>query len=181
MVAKRLAEQLELRSQEYALGGAIALGYWGAPRGTVHVDLTIYLPPERPSECIWLLREIGCDVPASEAASSLREYGFCTVMFARMRLDIFLPTVPFYEVARTRRRRLELAGQPIMAWDAETLVVFKLMFFRRKDLADVEQVLRTQGEQFDRAWVRAQLAGMYGGGDARLAAWDELAREVPAC
>jgi hypothetical protein len=39
VVAGQLAEQLELQGQEYAIGGAVALGYWGVPRGTVGVDL----------------------------------------------------------------------------------------------------------------------------------------------
>jgi hypothetical protein len=30
-----------------------------------------------------------------------------------------------------------------------------MMFFRRKDSADVEQILRTQAAQLDRAWVRS--------------------------
>jgi hypothetical protein len=75
---------------------------------------------------------------------------------------------------------LELANRPIMVWDAESLVVFKMMFFRRKDLADVEQVLRTQGASFDRLWVREQLAGMCGTRDPRLSAWDDLIREISA-
>jgi len=54
-----------------------------------------------------------------------------------------------------------------------------MMFFRRKDLADVEQILHTQGDRFDRRWVREQLAEMYGPGDPRLSAWDELVRDVP--
>ena len=82
-----------------------------------------------------------------------------------MQLDVFLPTIPFYEAARMRRRRLILANQPVMVWDAESLAVFKMMFFRRKDLADVEQILRTQGAQFDRQWVREHLAEMYGARD----------------
>jgi hypothetical protein len=179
VVAARLAEQLESRGAEYAFGGAIALGYWGVPRGTLDVDLTIFVSPERPSECVWLLQDIGCEFSATEALQSLRDHGFCSVKFAEMRVDVFLPTIPFYEAARARRKRLELGGQPIMAWDAETLAVFKMMFFRRKDLADVEQILRTQGAQFDRPWVREQLAGMYGAGDPRLFAWDELAGDVP--
>jgi hypothetical protein len=60
------------------------------------------------------------------------------------------------------------------------LTVFKMMFFRRKDLADVEQILRAQGASLDRVWVREQLAEIYGAGDPRLAAWDDLAREIPA-
>ena len=129
VVASRLAEQLESRGTEYAFGGAIALGYWGEPRGTLDVDLTIFLPPERPSDCVWLLQDMGCDVSAAEALQSLRDHGFCSVKFAGMRVDVFLPTIAFYETARVRRKRLELGGQPIMAWDAETLAVFKMMFF----------------------------------------------------
>lgn len=178
-VARQLAEQLELRRQEYAVGGAIALGYWGTPRGTVDVDLTVYLPADKPSDCTWLLQDIGCELSAAEAVQSLRENGFCRASYAGMRVDVFLPTVPFYEAARVRRKRAALAGQPVMIWDAESLTVFKMMFFRRKDLADVEQILRTQ-DTLDRAWVRSQLAEMYGGGDPRLAAWDDLTREIPA-
>ncbi len=179
-VAGQLAEQLALRHQEYALGGAIALGYWGAPRGTVDVDVTLYLPPDKPSDCVWLLQEIGCELSATQSLQSLREDGFCRVRYAGIRVDVFLPIVPFYEAARARRKRVELANQPIIIWDAETLTVFKMMFFRRKDLADVEQILRAQGTQLDRAWVRERLAGMYGARDPRLAAWDDLAREIPA-
>ena len=67
-----------------------------------------------------------------------------------------------------------------MVWDAESLAVFKMMFFRRKDLADVEQILRTQGIGFDRAWVGEQLVAIYGPRDPRLAQWDDLLRDVPA-
>ncbi len=179
-VAEQLAEQFDLRGQNYALGGAIALGYWGAPRGTVDVDVTIFLPPERPSECIWLLQEIGCHLSPTEAAESLREHGFCRVTFRGVRVDVFLPIVPFYETAQGRRKQVELGGRSVMVWDAESLAVFKMMFFRRKDLADVEQILRTQGIGFDRAWVGEQLVAIYGPRDPRLAQWDDLLRDVPA-
>ncbi len=180
VVARQLAEQLQSRGHNYALGGAIALGYWGEPRGTVDVDITLFLPPERPSECIWLLQDLGCELTPTKAAESLREHGFCRVAFAATDVDVFLPLVPFYETARARRRRVELGDQPILVWDAESLAVFKMMFFRRKDLADIEQILRTQGTQFDRLWVREQLAEMYGTRDPRLSAWDDLVQEIPA-
>jgi len=178
--AAQLAEQLQARGQEYALGGAIALGYWGVPRGTVDVDVTVFLPAERPTECVWLLQEIGCEFSAATALEALREHGFCRVRFAGIDVDVFVPIIPFYEAARARRKSVELAGRSIVIWDAESLAVFKMMFFRRKDLADIEQILRTQRATFDRAWVREQLAAMYGTRDPRLSAWDDLVREVPA-
>lgn len=179
-VARLLAEQLQLRRQEYALGGAIALGYWGAPRGTVDVDVTFFLPPDKPADCVWLLQDLGCEFSATAAVESLREHGFCRVSYTGMRVDVFLPIAPFYEAARARRKEVELGDLPVTIWDAESLAVFKMMFFRRKDLADVEQILRSQGRHFDRVWVRGQLAEMYGARDPRLAAWDDLVQENPA-
>ena len=66
-VAERIAMELERRGQDYALGGAIALGYWAQPRGTLDVDITLFVPADRPSECVWLLQEIGCELQASAA------------------------------------------------------------------------------------------------------------------
>ena len=178
MVAQRLAAGLNQRGQEYAFGGALALGYWAAPRGTLDVDLTLFLPLDKPSECIWLLEDLGCELSASEALASLREHGFCRAAWQGVRVDVFLPLIPFYETARQRRKRMDLGGQPIAVWDAESLAVFKMLFFRRKDLADVEQILRSQGARLDRAWVREQLESICGSLDPRLSQWDELVREV---
>lgn len=176
--AGELATALDERGQDYALGGAIALGFWAAPRGTVDVDLTLFLPPERPSECVWILQEIGCELVVTQALASLREDGFCQVAFRNLRVDVFLPTLPFYEDARNRRREVMLGAQRIKIWDAETLTVFKMMFFRRKDVADVEQMLRAGGRHFDRAWVRKRIEEIYGSRDPRMAEWDELNRDV---
>ena len=42
-VAKTLASKLNALGQDYALGGAIALGFWSTPRGTMDVDLTLFV------------------------------------------------------------------------------------------------------------------------------------------
>src|SRR5258708_38402859 len=91
-VARQLAAALDACGQEYALGGAIALGYWAAPRGTVDVDLTLLLPPEKPTACVSLLQDLGCKLRTAEAMDSLREHGFCRVEYGGVRVDVFLPT-----------------------------------------------------------------------------------------
>jgi hypothetical protein len=177
-VARQLAAALDARRQEYALGGAIALGYWAAPRGTVDVDLTLFRPPDQPSASVWLLQELGCKLTAAEATGSLREHGFCRVEYSGVRVDVFLPTIDFYGAARDRRRVVKLGEQSIQIWDAESLIVFKMMFFRRKDLADVEQILRTQRESLDCAWIELHLEQLFGRHDPRLSQWNELRTEA---
>ena len=65
-----------------------------------------------------------------------------------------------------------------MIWDAESLIVLKLMFFRRKDVADVEGILRVQHGRLDLAWVRHWLVELYGPRDPRVGQWDELLAEL---
>lgn len=177
--AKLLAAQLESRGLDYAIGGALALGFWTEPRGTLDVDLTLFLSAEKPASCLRLLHDLGCDLDAAEALKMLEEHSFCRVHFQATRVDVFLPMNPFYEAARARRRRVTLGAVPIMIWDAETLSVFKLMFFRRKDIADLEQILQNQGSTLNRAWIRAHVVEMYGERDARVRQWDELVAEIP--
>lgn len=176
-LAQRLAGKLDSLEIEYAIGGAIALGFWGEPRGTLDVDLTLFLSPAKPSICVELLLDLGCDLEPIEALDSLTEHGFCKVTMDGTTIDVFLPIVDFYQAARNRRQSVKLGQQNIWIWDAESLAVFKLMFFRRKDLADVEQILRQRGNQLDRVWIRSELVKLYGQRDPRMVAWDELASE----
>ena len=44
-VARQLADALEDNDIEYAIGGALALGYYATPRATVDVDINIFVPP----------------------------------------------------------------------------------------------------------------------------------------
>jgi len=75
--AKAVAAALQAAGQEYALGNALALGFWVEPRGTLDVDVTLFILPEKPSSCVRLLQQIGCEINATVALSSLSEHGFC--------------------------------------------------------------------------------------------------------
>lgn len=152
--AKHVARELEQLGQEYALGGALALGFWGTPRETLDVDVTVFVPKEQPEECVRILQAIGCELIPSEAMASLREHGFCRTQWQGITVDVFVPLISFYDTAKARRKRLLLEEQPAMFWDAETLSIFKMMFFREKDLADVRQILTVQGQTLDRNWIR---------------------------
>ena len=72
----------------------------------------------------------------------------------------------------------QLGEQPIQVWDAESLVVFKMMFFRRKDIADVEQILLTQRESLDGTWIEGHLEQLFGRHDPRVSQWNALRKEA---
>ncbi len=177
-VADKLASRLESLGSDYAFGGAIALAFWINPRATVDVDVTLFLDPTKPTSVLQCLSQLGCDFDLERSVSLLREYSFCHAKLDGRQVDVFLPNTPFYEAARSRRVRRRLIETDAWVWDAATLSVFKLMFFRQKDFVDVIQMLRVQGSLLDRNWVRDQLESICGRRDPRLAQWDELIAEA---
>ncbi len=85
---------------------------------------------------------------------------------------VFVPSIDFsWEAARLRVQR-PFAGAPLWFLSAESLCIFKLLFFRTKDLADLEQLVRTT--PLDRVWVKETIAGMMGSDDPRVSAWERI-------
>lgn len=177
--ALQVAAKLESLSVDYAIGGALALGCWsGEPRATIDADVNLFLDSENTDECLDLLTETGCRFDWAEATATLRSHGYCRVRYAGRQVDFFLHPSAFNDEARRRRTAVDFGGARAYVLDAETICVFKLMFFRTQDLADIEAVLRGQGAELDRAWIERQAIELFGERDPRVARWRELAAAI---
>ncbi|MBI5502356.1 MAG: hypothetical protein HY907_19080 [Deltaproteobacteria bacterium] len=177
-MARRLADALDAAALPYAIGGALALGVWGFPRATNDVDLNLYLEVDALGAAFAVFRRAGCTVDEEQALASARDRGDFSVKAGAMRVDVFVPSVPLYDSARTRIRQAPLEGRPAWFLSPEDLVVFKMLFFRTKDVLDVERLVAFAAADFDRAYVRRWLVDLVGADDERLARWDRLLADV---
>ena len=180
-IARSVADALERHELPYAIGGAIALGFYAPPRATVDVDVNVFVAPaEGLDRVLAALREGGFEPATSD--EQLRRLATEEAQFRGtirgLRVDVFLPAIPFYAQLEERTREVLLLQRPIWILGPEDLAVLKLLFFRRKDLADVEAMLRDQGASFDRAYVRRTLVELVGESDTRLKALDEIEGDV---
>jgi hypothetical protein len=179
-VARTIADALERRKIPYAIGGAIALGFYAPPRATLDVDVNIFVSAGPAfAKALGTLKDSGF-VAENDPAMLLRqarEEGQFRGRLEGIRVDVFVPTVPFYKELKRRIRNAILLGRPIKILSPEDLLVLKLMFFRRKDLADAEAVLRDQGTALDRMKVRDRLVKLVGEEDERVHTWDDLVGE----
>jgi hypothetical protein len=170
----KLARAFEIHGVSYALGGALAYGLWGVPRATVDVDINVFAASPKLGDVFAAMKALGIHVDEAQLRQAIDARGMFIVTFGLFRVDVFSPSIEFsWEAERTRVKRT-IDGQDTWFLSAEALAVFKLLFFRAKDLVDLERMLAVQGGKLDAGYVRRQVAAMMGEGDERIERWDDL-------
>jgi hypothetical protein len=171
--ALRIARAFEDRGIAYAIGGAIAYGLWAVPRATVDVDVNVFVGEEDLDAVFELLASLGVRIEAESARAQNARDGMFVGRWSLYRIDVFTPSIDFsWEAERTRVRH-EIGERSAWFLSAEAIAVFKLLFFRGKDIVDLERLVGLRSE-LDVDYVRRQIVSMMGASDERVAQWDRI-------
>jgi hypothetical protein len=177
-LAVRFARVLEATGVPYAIGGAIAYGFWGVPRGTRDLDVNVFLPAERADPAIEALVGAGLQIDRARARRTALDRGDARGRYGAIPVDLFFLSIPLHESAAQRTVEVTLLDTPIRVLSAEDLTVLKLLFFRGKDVVDVERLVAAQGDRLDRTYVRSWLVACVGEDDERVRRWDTISAAV---
>jgi hypothetical protein len=148
----------------HAFGGAIALAYCTLdPRGTSDIDVNVFVPVADhrrvvralPDEVAW----------TEEDVAKLSRDGQVRLWWGENPIDLFLDYAPVHLDAARHRRLVRFYGEDVPMLGPVELAVFKAMFNRTKDWADIEAMIAA--ETLDVEAVREALLGMLGD-DERL-------------
>lgn len=172
-----LHRALARRRIPHAFGGAIALAYWTlSPRGTIDIDLNVFLPAD---DCARALRALPDDVaqPPDIEATITRD-GQIRLWWDETPIDLFFDYVPVHADAARNRKTVPFAGTKIPILGPVELAVFKAMFDRTRDWADVEAMVAAESLDVDA--VRGTLATMLDDKDARFRRLEESVRRATA-
>ena len=123
------------------------------------------------------LEGIGCVLDRGECLHRFRTGNVAIVRLDDIRVDLFVPSIPFYVEAEKTVQIASFGGNSVPVLSAEALAVFKLLFFRNKDRVDLRTLVERRLNQLDTGYVRAQVADMMGDEDERVRAWDEICQE----
>jgi len=171
-----VAQALQDHGIPYALGGALAYGQYGIPRATNDVDVNVFVTTGELPAVFRALRTLGIEVEDEKAIGTAEREGCIVLRFGPFRVDVFTPSVEFcWEAARTRVQHI-IDGVAVSFLSVEALCVFKLLFFRGKDVVDMERLVAVSGDAIDAAYVRNKLVEMLGTDDPRVQTWDSLWR-----
>ena len=151
-------EALRRAGFPHAFGGAIALAYCTEePRGTRDLDVNVFAEPSRAPEVLAALPE-GVTVGSADVRSAERD-GQVRVWWEDTPLDVFLDVHGFHRQVAARVRTMPFAGHEIPVLDCTALVVFKALFDRTRDWADIEAIAQAGTADLAEAgsWVRRVL------------------------
>ncbi|MEO6771649.1 MAG: hypothetical protein ABI467_01340 [Kofleriaceae bacterium] len=174
--ARRIGEGLDEDHLPYGIGGALALGVWGAPRMTLDVDISVFVGPGDVVRVLDSLERIGVMVKRDQAVRDIERVGFAKGRLGIVVVDVFISQHPqFAAMAKRVRRIVDASGWSAAFISAEDLCLYKLVYYRDKDLVDLQHLFAARTD-LDTGYIREWLGNMFPAGDPRLAMLDELER-----
>ena len=155
---------------EHAFGGAIALAYWTLePRGTRDIDVNIFVAA---AECEPALAALPPEIPYDAGTvEAIRRDGQIRLWWDDTPIDLFFNYEPVHEQAARNRREVPFEGEQIPVLGPVELAVFKALFDRTRDWADIE-ALAAAGN-LDGDAVRDELETLVDADDPRIARLEE--------
>lgn len=157
----------------HAFGGAIALAYWTEnPRGTSDIDVNVFV---KASECEAGLRALPPGVGwGEEDRKAIERDGQRRLWWDGTPVDVFFDYRSIHAEAAAHRRYVSFEGAEIPILGPTELAVFKAIFDRTRDWADIEEMARNG--TLDANAVKTTVAAMVGQDDPRLARLAEAAQ-----
>lgn len=152
----QILTQLEL---PYAIIGGTAVQYWGEPRFTKDIDLTVLAPLESFPEAVQLLLTRFAPRIEDAFVFALRNRVLLVNTSAGYPVDISFG-LPGYEeqvISRAIEHRLA-PRKSVRLCSAEDLIIHKAIAGRVQDIQDIEGVIARQGNRLDTAYIRQWLS-----------------------
>ncbi len=136
----------------HAFGGAIALAYCTLePRGTRDLDVNIFTDVTNAREALAALPD-GVTVEEEVVERVLRD-GQARLWWNETPVDVFLNNHPYHRKVAKSVRWVPLAERNVPVLDCASLIVFKALFDRTKDWADIEAIVEAGAEGPEEALI----------------------------
>jgi hypothetical protein len=143
----------------HAFGGAIALAYCTEePRGTRDIDVNVFVDPDRARAVFAALPE-GVAYHDDDVARVERD-GQVRLFWDDTPVDLFFAVHEFHREAAGGLRWVAFEGDTIPVLGCDALAVFKAMYNRTKDWADIEAM--AEAGALDGAQARIALERLVG-------------------
>lgn len=141
----------------YMVIGGLANIFWGQPRSTFDVDITISVPEPEIAKTIKRLSgsfKVLTKVPLSFVKDTRvlpleTKNGY--------RIDLIFALLPYEEEAIKRATKKRVNRHWVRVCSIEDLIIHKIISTRNKDIEDVRQILSDQKKKIDRKYLEPKI------------------------
>jgi hypothetical protein len=170
IIAEHISACLTTNNVAHAIGGALAHGVWSTPRATFDVDVNIWFTSSVTIDsALDVLQQNGLVVHPTQPTNS----SAILLWAKKVKVDIFTPNDVHQQNAQQDLKKMCLRpkGPLVPVLSAESITIFKLIFFRSKDESDIRHML-SNCQNLDLSRVRSAIVGSLGEDDDRIKFWD---------
>ncbi len=169
-----LVEAFNKANVPYAIGGALALGYYAPePRATQDIDINIFIPSGDAEKIFKILRN-HISVSSAQLAKLSRE-DQVRLFWDHVPVDLFFLSVLLHELMGTRVVPVRFASAKMQILSVTDLVICKAIFARSKDWVDIEAVL--SHPDLDKTEVTRWVQEICGERSRQLKKWKLLSKK----
>jgi hypothetical protein len=151
----KLLKILNLQKIPYMLVGGFAVNYYGTPRATGDIDISLLVNSDNIINLIKAFKKQKFILHEKDILMLLKISNHFLVYDAKniYRVDCWLPKTDFELKALSRRKKARLLGKNVYLPAVEDLILFKLLAGREKDLEDLKWIFKRQGAKLDKKYL----------------------------
>jgi len=155
-----LVEFLEREHLPYMVIGGVANLFWGVPRTTLDVDITVWADANQIPSLVHQLASRFTLLPENplEFIQETRVLPLQTE--TGIRADLIFGLLPYEEEAIRRARPMPFAGREIRICSPEDLILHKLPSDRPRDREDVRGIIARRRTSLDREYLDPRVEGL---------------------
>jgi hypothetical protein len=173
----RLVDTLQSRKIAYALIGGLATGYRARPRFTQDIDVVLHIPQLILPRLLEDLRDEGFEFDLTAVIREWNQEHMTALTYQGVQVDWLKAIIPLYQRVIDMAKPEDWSGHCIRVATPESLIVTKLVSFRRQDQVDIENLLAANQGELDVAFIRSEWRSVAAADDPRSAQFDQMLKQ----
>ncbi|OGB90004.1 hypothetical protein A2625_01510 [candidate division WOR-1 bacterium RIFCSPHIGHO2_01_FULL_53_15] len=140
----------------HMLVGGFAVNYYGAPRATGDIDISILADSDNIEEFLSALKKNRFTFHKKDVLTLVKISNRFLIFDPSniYRIDCWLPKTDFELKALDRRVKVKILGKTVFLPSVEDLILFKLLAGRAKDYEDLKWIIKRQINELDNKYLK---------------------------
>lgn len=150
----RIAKELDKSNLPYMIIGGYAVLYYGEPRVTRDIDITLGVGIERQNDVLKIPETLGLKILVDDPSSFIKEYMVLPVLeeSSGIKIDFIFSFTPYEQEAIKRAKEVDIEGVKVRIASVEDLMIHKIFAGRPRDIEDVKNILLKK-KSFDKGYI----------------------------